>query len=411
MIDKILSNLVYINNEEKNTLKNLLGSNIEAKTYLEQKYFEIMSKWVEEYSCFDIPSCIITISIDGENNYFSFGKKKYNENNIFDLASMTKLYTEDILFSIIDESNITLDTKIGSITDLYKDISHLSIRDLLSFNHTYLTKIDIRNCKNYEEGIKALRTIYLNKEEEGHYLYTDLPIMVLTDLLSIYTKKSFSKLFNKYILKKYNLTDTYLLVDSPNYITLNKGYVNDPKANIMGGFYGHAGVKASSKDFISFFNKSFINNKNLDLFLTNNNTYKKDGSFANGVGQIGNINLPLKDGFSISSRYLSNCGYAIQGSTRCHAEICKIIIDNKEHILSFSIFMDLYTQYNNIKKYEAKFNKSMTKEYIIDNNQKLVMTDIRKLLDYRAKPSLFKELIDEINLSKYNEFYNYLKKI
>ena len=411
MIDKILSNLIYISDEEKNNLKDLLNSSIETDYYLENKYFEIMNKWLAEYSCFDIPNCIITISIDGKNKYYSFGEKKYSENNIFDLASMTKLYTEDILFSIIDESDLTLDAKIGSITDFYKGISHLSIRDLLSFNHTYLTKIDIRNCKNYEEGIKALRTIYLNSEEEGHYLYTDLPVMVLTDLLSIYTNSSYSELFNKYILEKYNLKNTYLLIDSPSYVTLNKGYVNDPKANIMGGFYGHAGVKASSKDFISFFNESFINNKNLDLFLTNNNTYKKDGTYANGVGKIGNINLPLKDGFTISSRYLSNCGFAIQGSTRCHAEICKIIIDNKEHILSFSIFMDLYTQYSNIKEYEKKNNKIITKEYTIDDNQKLVMTDIRKLLDYRAKPSLFKELIDEINISKYNDFYNYFKKI
>jgi len=410
MIDNIIDNLIYINDDEKNELKLLLNNNTNTYEYLNNKYFEIMKEWNKKYDCFDIPSCIITISIDGKNNYYCFGKNTYDENTIFDIASISKLYTEFMLFNIIEDYKISLDTKISSITNLYKNISNMSFKDLISFNHTYLTKVDIRNCNCYEDGLKALRTIYLDKELEGKYLYTDLPIMVLTDLLCLYTNKSYKELFDEYIIKKYNLNDTYLQIDSDRYISLNKNYVNDPKANIMGGYYGHAGVKTTSKDFMKFFNNCLVNNKYLDLFLTHNNTYKKDGTKANGVALIGNINLPLKKGFSLSSRYLTKCGFMVQGSTRCHAETCKFIIDNNEHIVSMSLFIDLYTQYDNIKKYEEKTNQTFTKEYYVNNN-KLVMSDVRKLLNYRDEPSIFRMLINEISKSKIIDLYSHLKKI
>lgn len=409
MREEVLENLKNISESDSKELEELLQSDIEIKEYLISEYNKLMEEWKQNYPMFDIPSGMISICINGEAKYYNIGKNYYDENTVFDIASMTKLYTEFVLFEFIDEYNLSLNTKIGEISTHYENIKEMTIMDILNFKSTYKTTIDMRECTNKEDALKALRTSYIVEEKEGYYLYTDIPIMILTDIMETYSGKSYKELFNKYIINKYNLTDTYLDINmEERYVTLNKNLVNDPKANIMGGYYGHGGVKSSSRDFIKFLN-SALSSKYVDLFITSSNAIDSEtGEKIDKKALIGNLNLSTKKDDSLASRYLPSEGFAIQGSVRCHGETAKFIVDNKEYIVTTSIFLDLYTQLDNILKYEEETGKTITKEYEVDGYGKLIMCDVRSLLSYKGT---YKQLTNIIGKCRTIELYRYIKEL
>ena len=80
----------------------------DADEYIKKEYIKIMNRWKEKYGMFDIPSGMISISINGEEHYINIGNKKYDSNTIFDIASMTKFYTEFVLFGVLDDYNWNL---------------------------------------------------------------------------------------------------------------------------------------------------------------------------------------------------------------------------------------------------------------------------------------------------------------
>ncbi|MBR5796457.1 MAG: beta-lactamase family protein [Erysipelotrichaceae bacterium] len=266
MLNNIIQNINYITKEDIHELETLFEiSDIEEYVY--SSYRKLMEQWNQEYPMFDIPSGMIGVRVNDTEYYYSIGEKEYTKDTIFDIASMTKLYTEFVLFAFLEEYHLSLDTKLKELTNVYPNIEEMTILDLLEFKSTYRTTVDIRNCTNKKDAVDALRTVYTLEEKAGYYLYTDLPIMILTDVMEMYSGRSYQELFQRYIIEKYQLMDTYLAIDSDRYVTVNKGMTNDPKANIMGGYYGHAGVKTTSKDFNTFL-YHVMNSQYVDLFVT-----------------------------------------------------------------------------------------------------------------------------------------------
>ena len=79
---------------------------------------------------------------------------KMTEDTIFDIASMTKLYTEFVLFAFLEEYQLSLDTKLKELTNVYSNIEEMTILDLLEFKNTYRTTVDIRNCTNKKDAVE-----------------------------------------------------------------------------------------------------------------------------------------------------------------------------------------------------------------------------------------------------------------
>ena len=393
--ETIQKNLKYISLEDCNELVDLLSENVQE--YIVDNYNLLMHTWSKNYPMLDICSGVITIGINGKCISYTVGNKAYDEQTVFDIASMTKLYTEFMLFDFLEEYHLSLDTKIGDITTEYVAIKDKTILDLLEFKSTYRTEIDIRNCTNKLEAIEALRTSYIVPEKEGFYLYTDLPIMILTDIMEMYSNKSYKELFEKYIIDKYDLKETYLEFDDKRYVTVNKGLVNDPKANIMGGYYGHAGIKTTSKDFNTFLFHA-MNSQYVDLFVTPSRVI--DDVTDKPIvmkGIIGNSNISNKELDGMASKYLPPLGFAVQGSVRCHGEVCKFVVEDKAYTVTSSIFLDLYTQVENIKQYEKETGKVISKEYVVDGYGTLIMCDVRSLISYGE---VYKALTDVVGKAR-----------
>jgi hypothetical protein len=240
--------------------------------------------------------------------------------------------------------------------------------------------------------------------------------MILTDILEEYTKMDYKALFKKYILDKYDLHDTYLELsdeDLNRYVSINGKYVNDPKANIFGGYYGHAGVKATSKDYIKFLNNVFRSEYDKRLFVEESLTVNEDNKRSINKARIGNFNLVVPtypvDGYqysSLASDNLPKHGFAVQGSVRCQGETCVFNINGEEHIASICVFLDLFTQLDNVHKYEEVSGKQITNVKDTDLGR-IQMVDVRSILPYKG---IYKELLNVVGQARIIELNKLLTK-
>ncbi len=396
---EILDNLPFLDEESKGSLLAILesGENVEESFYSALNM--LFQKWHEKYPMFKIPSGVISVEVDGERSYYPFGETVYSKDTVFDIASMSKCYTEILFFRVLDDYGLNLDMKIGDLVDFYPGVKDLTLRDLISFNNEYVTTIDIRNCTNKEDAIKALRTSTTKPDKKGYYKYTDLPIMILTDIIETITKKSYKELFEQYIIREYGLEHTYLDIDSDKlalegmqYVTINHNMTNDPKANIMGGYYGHCGVKTTSEDFLKFFSK-VLDCRYKRLFVEKSRTLTDKGTIREDKALVGNMSLPIPTGGGLASSYVTGDGFAIQGSVRSHGETNNFVVNGETHRVSSSIFMDLYTQWDAMKEFERTTGKVYTREYEVDGHGTLVMSDVRDVMTYTADYKLLTNLV------------------
>lgn len=269
-LTSIEEQIPYVNYERFKQIVYAIYHNYSTEEFVRQEYDEIMSRWHKDYPMFDIPNGVLSISVDRNTTHIPVGPNP-KDDGIYDIASMTKLYTEVLFFRIVKEGkyNISFDTKIRDITDNYPNLDKdLSLDDLLTFGNTFRTYGMINQKKNKEEGLKVLKTSRVLPHLKGQYLYTDIPIMILTDILETVTHKDYKELINEYIINPLQLRNTYLGNlgdDRYRYTGLNTNGVNNPKANVMGGYYGHAGIKTTCDDFILFLNSIFK-----DGFIANN---------------------------------------------------------------------------------------------------------------------------------------------
>lgn len=451
-------------------IKNIDNEVLTIVNYIKNEYDKIMKEWHEKNPQFDMPNGAISLSVNGEVKHIKVGdNSNIDENSLYDIASMTKLYTEVILFRIAKENKygITLDTKLkdiplangAKVADLYPKLDiNMTIRELISFNNAYFTDIDIRNLSNRKEALQALRTVHTDKSKKGNYLYTDLPIMILTDLIEQVTGKGYQELLESYITKPLKLNNTFMelsLEDQERYTGLNKNGVNDPKSNIINGG-GHAGIITDANDLIKFlssiFEPGFIFDGNMDPMLfdmlgltkTTNEKYAINGEKIDkiiaklhrlgvseetvnktiseikrqretGVSAIGNLNVAA-EGFKnndytydgLASGTIPYKGFMVQGSTRVQGDTADFVIDGEIYRTASSILIDIHNQYENIKAVDHE-NKA-TKEYYVEGKGMMKMADARKSnLGYFG--GYYDKLSNMLSIARIMEIYSQYRKL
>ena len=105
---------------------------------------------------------------------------------------------------------------------------------------------------------------------------------------------------------------------------------------------------------------------------------------------------------------MSKIGFAVQGSTRVHAETSIIYMNNKEYKTSTSILLDIVNEYSEAKEYEKITGKIITKEGKNDYTNKHYTLDPRTLLPYNG---IYKELVNLIARGRILFIYSDYKKI
>ena len=205
---------------------------------------------------------------------------KVSEKTLFDIASITKLYTLILLFKLEELGLINLDKKISDINPDFQNLEDFTLNDLVRLHGELRTNGNITQAKTKEEAYEMLKTLYLTSNNRTENKYTDFGAIVIGDTIEkVVSKKlgknmTFEEIMYEYLLNPLNLFQTefnpitHKLSGNGN----KKRLVHDPKARILGGAVGHAGIFTTSDDLarlsksiyaVKYHNQTLLNKKHL----------------------------------------------------------------------------------------------------------------------------------------------------
>lgn len=199
---------------------------------------------------------------------------KIDEETMFDVASITKLYTLILLFKLEKEGLINLNDKISDINPDFKNLGDFTLNDLVRLHGELRTKGNITQANSEEEAYEILKTLYLESNTRIENKYTDFGAIVIGDTIAkVYNQKTGKDLTFDEIMYEYLLEPMSLYHTQFNPITSRvsgngnkKRLVHDPKARILGGALGHAGIFTTSDDLAKLARNLYsvnYSNKNL----------------------------------------------------------------------------------------------------------------------------------------------------
>lgn len=183
-------------------------------------------------------------------------KDDISEETLFDVASITKMFTLLLTFKMIEYGYFNLDDKISSLSNRFINLKDFTIEDLLRLCGDLETKGKIQDGKDYRDSERILSTIHLLSDDRSKNKYTDYGAIVISKVIEeVYYKNTgkrlrYDEIMDRIILKPYNLGNTlfnpttYHLAGNGN----NSSLVHDPKSRALGGAVGSAGIFTTSED-------------------------------------------------------------------------------------------------------------------------------------------------------------------
>lgn len=200
--------------------------------------------------------------------------QKMQEDTIFDLASVTKIYTSLSILKLVTLGIIQLNDSITRYVPEFVNLKNVTIFDLLTFRVPLITdgRVDTQEDREHAEQVLFNIRINENFDIEANP-YTDMGAMVLKYVIERATNMSYYDFLKSEILEPLSLNDTHVVVpeekiervastnldtklynDGRSVLTTGvpKGVVYDAKARIMGqregNLSGHAGLFSSAQD-------------------------------------------------------------------------------------------------------------------------------------------------------------------
>ena len=212
------------------------------------------------------------VSVDDKGNLVP-SVEKMTEDTIFDLASVTKVFTAISILKLVQNGSINLDDEVKKYVPEFTNLDGVTIFDLISFGVPLKTDGRVDTTSSKEEAEKVLRTMYIDKNNENKYPYTDMGAMILKYVIENVSSMNYYKFVDENILNPLKMTDTHVLVPkykldrvaSTNFETKyfkdgrivdlkikDVGHVNDDKAYVLGQpegvLSGHAGMFSTAND-------------------------------------------------------------------------------------------------------------------------------------------------------------------
>lgn len=292
-----------------------------------------------------------------------------SENSIFDLASVSKVFTCYTVMKLHENSVLDIDAPISIYDNRFVSIKDYTLRQLMSFQKIFATDKIISDNYSLQEAENLLFNI--KSYDLNLRPYSDMGAIVVKYVVENYLKTNFFDLVDQYIIKPCSLSSTFInnpdmpkdLFVSNNFerkILYNKcaidyktdlGTVHDYKAKILGNFGkefpGHAGLFSTAKDMIIFsqdlLNEKIIS-KNLIYKISKNYVGFKDESnnYSQFLGMLCHTKHPIAKQSEVydllSDHAVAQGGYTgtyltydidndiflFLGANRCHNRITSI---------------------------------------------------------------------------------------
>jgi CubicO group peptidase (beta-lactamase class C family) len=244
----------------------------------------------------------IALIQNGETIYYGIIKENdtiksiQNQNQIFEIGSITKVFTSTVLASLVEDKKIKLSDNVNSHYPFtFNNDIKINFESLA--NHTsglprLPENLDLSNIinpyKNYgeneiDEYLKNL--LKLENEPSKTYSYSNLGVGLLGYTLGLSQKTSFQKLLQKQVFDKYKMSNSF--TSSQNLGNeLVKGLDTNGKIVSNWDFdilFGGGGILSTTEDLEKFASAQF-NPKNKELALTRKPTFYINENMKIGLG-------------------------------------------------------------------------------------------------------------------------------
>ena len=195
--------------------------------------------------------------------------------SIFDLASVTKLFTGLCLMRLKEEGLLDFGRSVFSYDSRFVHLRDVPVEQLAGFTVTLKTPVRLDECPDREEAEQALFAA-APAERPVRRVYSDIPSMILKYVIEAAAGQSLADCVREMILKPAGMEETWAKVpaerlgDCQSYdreyriegarrilrTGWKPGVPHDPKAAVMqgdsGDLCGHAGLFSTVGDMVRF---------------------------------------------------------------------------------------------------------------------------------------------------------------
>lgn len=221
-------------------------------------------------------------------NFYNYGKAFINskvtptENTIYEIGSITKIFTSSIYSILLDEGVFNINDKVGSYfskSELNGDVRKIKLIDLATHTSglpSFPNNLNINKPGNFSIGYDY-KDFYeflkvFNTQKKGEYLYSNTGISLLAIVMEKATGKTYKELLEKYIIQELNMGSTFIKVPEKEQHRFAAGsslFVEKDHWDLSDVFVPVGGMKSSVADLIKFLktNLQLIDYKYSDSFI------------------------------------------------------------------------------------------------------------------------------------------------
>lgn len=220
---------------------------------------------------------IIYINSYGNYTYEENSKKVTNE-SIFDLASVTKtIATTSAVMKLFEERKIRLYDLVSEYIPGFDTNGKDNVRiiNLLLHNSGLPAWIPFyKTCKDKNDVLNKIRNAELKFDPGTNFLYSDINMVILSEIVEIISGKSLDKYCRENIFGPLNMTNTFfnppedkidlcLPTEYDTYWRMKQlqGEVHDEIASLLNGVSGNAGLFSTANDLYKFMRMLLLEGK------------------------------------------------------------------------------------------------------------------------------------------------------
>ena len=246
------------------------------------------------------PGCSVLVT-KKEKELFRLSTGNFSDTDItvvtsdtlFDLASITKLYTSAIILTAEKEGKLNILDKVAKYLPIFEK-SELTIQDLMTHQANFGKRLsEYRDKYQKSFGVEILKVVPPIKATQDVH-YENITYLFLGQLVETIYQEPLRAIFSDFfrthdlISTKLGSSDKEKLVSPPTEVRegeIVQGHTHDESADLMGGIAGNAGIFASTNDLAKFgrlwLEGKFVSRDNLKKVFTD---YSKAGTRSQGLG-------------------------------------------------------------------------------------------------------------------------------
>lgn len=303
---------------------------------LEKRISEIVARGIKNEQ---MPGCVICVG-NSQNITFlkAYGlrseqpfREPMSEDTIFDLASLTKpVATSSAVIKLMEQGLVHLEDPIAKYLKAFGQNGKEQVTVLDCLLHRS-GLIPDNALAEYQHGREvAWENIYrlpLQYPRGSQFKYSDVNFLVLGKLVEEISKQALDAYVCKEILKPCGMVDSDFLINPSLLVRVAptekrdgewiRGTVHDPRAHLLGGVAGHAGLFSTASDLANY-----------SKMILNRGVCKKSNGTIVRIFQEASIDAMFEAhdvhgdvrglGWDMQSRYSSNKGKKLSASSIGH---------------------------------------------------------------------------------------------